>query len=101
MSLCARRAGVLAGRACCRTGLLAGGAARASLARAARSPAGTALWPVRPADAVGDGFGLARTAQRHNGTTAQRHNGTTAERQNGTTAQRHNGTTAQRHNGRG
>ncbi|MGK0483141.1 MAG: hypothetical protein ACJAQ3_003123 [Planctomycetota bacterium] len=29
MSLCARRAGVLAGRACCRTGLLAGGAARA------------------------------------------------------------------------
>jgi hypothetical protein len=62
MSLCARRAGVLAGRACCRTGLLAGGAARASLARAARSPAGTALWPERPTDAR-DGFGLGGKAQ--------------------------------------
>jgi hypothetical protein len=57
MSLCARRAGVLAGRACCRTGLLAGGAARASLAPGRTSPTGTRYGPGCPADTWG-GFGL-------------------------------------------
>ncbi|MGK0484009.1 MAG: hypothetical protein ACJAQ3_003998, partial [Planctomycetota bacterium] len=61
-SLCARRAGVLAGRACCRTGLLAGGAARASLAPGRTHPTGTRYGPGVLADA-GDGFG-------HDGMTA-------------------------------
>ncbi|MFT5734232.1 MAG: hypothetical protein ACI8WY_002913, partial [Planctomycetota bacterium] len=58
----ARRAGVLAGRACCRTGLLAGGAARASLAPGRTHPTGTRYGPGVLADA-GDGFG-------HDGMTA-------------------------------
>ncbi|MFT6830629.1 MAG: hypothetical protein ACJAZN_000783, partial [Planctomycetota bacterium] len=47
----------LAGRACCRTGLLAGGAARASLAPGRTSPTGTRYGPgvLRTR---GGGFGL-------------------------------------------
>ncbi|MFT6830887.1 MAG: hypothetical protein ACJAZN_001044, partial [Planctomycetota bacterium] len=73
MSLCARRAGVLAGRACCRTGLLAGGAARASLAPSRTSPTGTRYGPgvLRTR---GGGFG-------HGGTAARRHGGTAAKQQ--------------------
>jgi hypothetical protein len=84
MSLCARRAGVLAGRACCRTGVLPHGPprrrGREGEPRAGpHEPYGHALWPGCPAD-TWDGPGFGTTAQRHNGTTAQRHNGTTAQR---------------------
>ncbi|MFT7167915.1 MAG: hypothetical protein ACI80K_001037 [Paracoccaceae bacterium] len=65
--MCARRAGVLAGRACCRTGLLAGGAARAWPRAGRTEPFGRRAVARASCGRMGRFW-----AQRHSGTAARR-----------------------------